>query len=120
MSDVGANAIRAYELEIKTGPSEDEEGSEAVVRASVRLLGEPGEAVGEEQGKPIGHIYFYGPEVTLESDFHSRASRPILHLHTEMLSSVLHLLEGEKPVFVELEGSRGRLTTDEESIVKSP
>jgi hypothetical protein len=119
MGDVGAKAVRAYQVEIKSGPSEDEEGSEAPVRAEVRLLGEPTEALGEEQGKPIGHIYFYGPEVTLESDFHSRASRPILHLHTDMLSSALNLLESEKRVFVELEGSRGRLTTDEASIVRS-
>jgi hypothetical protein len=117
--DVGAKAVRAYAVEIKTGPTEDEEGSQATVRAMVRLLGEPGEALGEERGEPIGHIYFYGPEVTLESDFVSRASRPILHLHTDMLSGVLNLLESEKPVFVELREPRGRLTTDEESIVKS-
>ncbi len=94
--------VGTYEVEINTGPSEDEENSEATVRAEISLLGEPDEAhpLGEEQGKPIGHIYFYGPEVTLEPDFHSRTGRPILHLHTDMLSSVLDLLDSDKPVFV--------------------
>jgi hypothetical protein len=113
---VKAKAVRAYEVEIKTGPSQDEEGGtlesiRATVRAEVRLLGEPGEALGEERGEPLRRIYFYGPEVALERDHVDRANRPILHLHTDMLSSVLHLLESEQPVFVELREPRGRLTT---------
>ena len=116
MWDVETKAVRTYEVEVKTGPSEDEEGSGATVRAEVRLLGKPSEALGEEQGEPIGRIRFYGSEVALESDYVDRASRPILHLHTDMLSSVLHLLDSEKAVFVELREPRGRL----KRLMKSP
>ncbi len=53
----------------------------------------------------------------LQSDFVDRGSNPVLHLHIGMLSSVLDLLESEKPLFIELtEQNRGRLTTTEDTI----
>jgi hypothetical protein len=103
LPDVEAEAVRAYEVEIKTGPSRDEEG----INAEVWLLGEPSEVEGEEQGELLGRIYFFRPEITLKDDGVDRLSRPILHLHTDMLSSVLNLLDSENPVFVE----EGRLFT---------
>jgi len=104
-----ATPVSTYELEIHTGASEAEGDTEGDRRAELTLL--------SEQGEHLGRIYFYGSEVALNWDFVDRASRPILHLHTDMLSSVLNLLESEKPAFVELRESRGRLTTDEESVV---
>ena len=100
-----ADAVGTYELEILTGPGDDEQGS----RAELSLRG--------EQGEPLGSITFYDPEVTLGHDFVSRASRPMLHLHTDMLPSVLALLNSDKPVFVELTDSAGRLTTAGDSTV---
>ncbi len=97
-----ATAVGAYELAILTGPVEDEEGR----RAELTLLG--------EQGERLANITFYGPEVTLGSEFVSRASLPLLQLHTDMLSSVLALLEGKKPVFFEFT-DRGRLATAQDS-----
>jgi hypothetical protein len=56
--------------------------------------------------------------VPLERDFVDRGSNPVLHLHTDMLSSVLDLLHSEKPLFVEFtELQRGRLTTTEDSVL---
>jgi len=92
-------AVVGYELEILTGPRTDEEGQ----RAELTLLG--------EEGTPSGFITFYDPEVTLGPNFVNRASRPMLQLHTDMLSSVLALLHSEKPLFVSEEG----LTTTEDS-----
>ncbi len=37
-------------------------------------------------------------------------------VHMGMLSSVLDLLNSEKPLFIELEQNRGRLTTTEETM----
>jgi hypothetical protein len=100
-----ATAVGAYEVEIVTGPSV-EEGE----RAKLNLFGEQG-------GDRIGRIYFYGEQVPLQSDFVDRGSNPVLHLHIGMLSSVLDLLESEKPLFIELtEQNRGRLTTTEDTI----
>jgi hypothetical protein len=100
-----ATAVGAYEVEIVTGPS-TEEGE----RARLNLFGEQG-------GDLIGPIYFYEPQVPLESDFVDRGSNPVLHLHIGTLSSVMALLEGEKPLFIELtEQNRGRLTTTEDII----
>jgi hypothetical protein len=96
--------VGAYEVEIITGPSV-EEGE----RARLNLFSEQG-------GDRIGRIYFYGPQVPLESDFVDRGSNPVLHLHIGMLSSVLDLLNSEKPLFIELEQNRGRLTTTEDTI----
>jgi hypothetical protein len=98
-------AVGAYEVEIVTGPSE-EEGE----RARINLFTEQG-------GDRIGRIYFYEPQVPLESDFVDRGSNPVLHLHIGTLSSVLALLEGEKPLFIELTAqNKGRLTTTEDII----
>lgn len=97
-----ATAVGTYELEILTGPSADEEGR----RAELTLR--------SEQGDPLGSVTFYDPEVTLGPDFVSRASRPLLHLHTDMLSSVLALLNGDKSVFIEYTDRGGRLTTTED------
>jgi hypothetical protein len=99
-----ATEVGAYEVEIITGPSV-EEGE----RARLNLFSEQG-------GDRIGRIYFYGPQVPLESDFVDRGSNPVLHLHIGMLSSVLDLLNSEKPLFIELEQNRGRLTTTEDTI----
>jgi hypothetical protein len=96
--------VGAYEVEIITGPSV-EEGE----RARLNLFSEQG-------GDRIGRIYFYGPQVPLESDFVDRGSNPVLHLHIGMLSSMLDLLNSEKPLFIELEQNRGRLTTTEDTI----
>jgi hypothetical protein len=96
--------VGAYEVEIITGPSV-EEGE----RARLNLFSEQG-------GDRIGRIYFYGPQVPLESDFVDRGSNPVLHLHIGMLSSVLDLLNSEKSLFIELEQNRGRLTTTEDTI----
>ena len=101
-----ATAVGAYEVEIITGTGEDVGGE----RARINLFSEQG-------GSRLGRIYFYGPEVTLASDFVDRGSNPVLHLHTDMLSSVLDLLHGEKPLFVELADQRGRLSTTEDSIL---
>jgi hypothetical protein len=100
-----ATEVGAYEVEIITGPSVVEEGE----RARLNLFSEQG-------GDRIGRIYFYGPQVPLESDFVDRGSNPVLHLHIGMLSSVLDLLNSEKPLFIELEQNRGRLTTTEDTI----
>jgi hypothetical protein len=97
-----AEAVGAYELEVLTGPTEDEEGR----RAELTLLG--------EQGNRLANITFYGPEVTLGPEFVSRANLPLLRLHTDALSSVLTLLDGEKPVYFEFT-DRGRLTTAQDS-----
>jgi hypothetical protein len=99
-----ATEVGAYEVEIITGPSV-EEGE----RARLNLFSEQG-------GDRIGRIYFYGPQVPLESDFVDRGSNPVLHLHIGMLSSVLDLLNSEKPLFIELEQNRGRLMTTEDTI----
>jgi hypothetical protein len=99
-----ATEVGAYEVEIITGPSV-EEGE----RARLNLFSEQG-------GDRIGRIYFYRPQVPLESDFVDRGSNPVLHLHIGMLSSVLDLLNSEKPLFIELEQNRGRLTTTEDTI----
>jgi hypothetical protein len=96
-----AEVVEAYELEILTGPTEDEEGR----RAELTLLG--------EQGGRLANITFYGPEATLGPEFVSRANLPLLQLHTDMLSSVLALLDGEKPLFFEFT-DRGRLTTTQD------
>jgi hypothetical protein len=101
-----ATAVGAYELEILTGPSEDAESE----RAKLNLFDEQG-------GSRVGRIYFYGPQVTLERDFVDRGSNPVLHLHMDMLSSMLDLLHSEKPLFVELTDQRGRLTTTEGSVL---
>jgi hypothetical protein len=95
-----ATRVRSYELEIVTGHSEDEGAS----RAELTLR--------SEQGEVLGNIEFYEPEATLRSDFVNRGGNPIMHLHTDMLSSVLALLHSEKPVFVEYtDQAGGRLTT---------
>ena len=99
-----ATAVGAYELEITTGSS-IEEGE----RARLNLFSEQG-------GDRLGRIYFYDPQVTLESDFVDRGSNPVLHLHMGVLSSVLALLNSEKPLFIELEQNRGRLMTTEGTI----
>ena len=99
-----ATAVGAYEVEIVTGP-----GIEEGERARLNLFGEQGR-------ERLGRIYFYGPEVTLQNDFVDRGSNPVLHLHMGALSSVLALLNSEKPLFIELEQDRGRLTTTEETI----
>jgi hypothetical protein len=99
-----ATEVGAYEVEIISGPSV-EEGE----RARLNLFSEQG-------GDRIGRIYFYGPQVPLESDFVDRGSNPVLHLHIGMLSSVLDLLNSEKSLFIELEQNRGRLTTTEDTI----
>lgn len=56
----------------------------------------------EQGGDFLGRIYFYGPQVTFESDFVHRGNYPGLHLHMGTLSSVLDLLSSEKPLFIEL------------------
>ena len=99
-----ATAVGAYEVEITTGPS-IEEGE----RARLNLFSEQG-------GERLGRIYFYDPQVTLQSDFVDRGSNPVLHLHMGALSSVLGLLNSEKPQLIELEQNRGRLMTTEEII----
>ena len=99
-----ATPVGAYEVEIVTGPS-TEEGE----RARLNLFSEQG-------GDRLGRIYFYDPQVILDSDFVDRGSNPVLHLHMGALSSVLALLNSEKPLFIELEQNRGRLTTTEETI----
>jgi hypothetical protein len=99
-----ATAVGAYELEIITGP-----GKEESERARLNLFSELG------RRDRLGRIYFYGPQVTLKNDFVDRGDNPVLHLHTEMLSSVLDLLHSEMPLFVEItEQHRGRLTTTTE------
>jgi hypothetical protein len=75
-----AFAVGAYEVEIITGTGVDEDG----VRAKLNLFS-------EQEGMRLGRIYFYGPDETLEGDFVDRRSNPVLHLHTDMLSSVLDL-----------------------------
>jgi hypothetical protein len=97
-----AEAVGTYELEILIGSTEDEESR----RAELTLLG--------ERGERLAHITFYGPEVPLGPDFVNRANLPLLQLHTDALSGVLALLEGERPVFFEFT-ERGRLTTAQES-----
>jgi hypothetical protein len=100
--------VGAYELEILTGPVVVEEGGfieEEGRRASLTLI--------DEQGDPLGSISFYGPEVALPPDLVSRANRPMLHLPTDMLSSVLALLDSKKRVFVD----EGRVTTRDDSTV---
>jgi hypothetical protein len=100
-----ATEVGAYEVEIITGPSV-EEGE----RARLNLFSEQG-------GDRLGRIYFYGPQVPLESDFVDRGSNPVLHLHIGMLSSVLALLNSEKRLFIGFtEQNRGRLTTTEDTI----
>jgi hypothetical protein len=100
-----ATAVGGYEVEIITGPPVEEDQ-----RAKINLLG-------EQEGDHIGRIYFYEPQVPLGSDFVDRGSNPVLHLHIGTLSSVLALLDGEKPLFIELtEQQRGRLTTTEDII----
>lgn len=99
-----ATAVGTYELEILTGPGSDEDEGR---RAELTLR--------SEQGDPLGSITFYDPETTLGPDFVSRASRPLLHLHTDMLSSVLVLLNSDKPVFVEYTDRGGRVATTEDS-----
>jgi hypothetical protein len=101
-----ATAVGAYEVEIITGTGGDEDG----VRAKLNLFS-------EQEGGRLGRIYFYGPDETLEGDFVDRGSNPVLHLHTDMLSSVLDLLNSEKPLFVEFTEQRGRLTTTEDSVL---
>ncbi len=101
-----ATAVGAYDLEILTGPTPDEDGRRAELTLS------------SEQGDPLGSITFYGPEITLGPDFVSRANRPLLHLHTDMLPSVLVLLHSEKRVFVEFTAGSGRLRTQEDSTVQ--
>jgi len=100
-----ATAVGAYEVEIITGPPIEE--GERVARLNL---------FSEQGGDFLGRIYFYGPQVTLESDFVDRGNNPVLHLHMGMLSSVLDLLNSEKPLFIELEQNRGRLTTTKETI----
>jgi hypothetical protein len=97
-----ATAVEEYELEILTGPSEDVEARLDLFSGQGRL--------------PVARISFYGPQVTLKRDFVDRGSNPVLHLHTGMLSSVLDLLQSEKPLFVELTEHQGRLTTTEGSV----
>ena len=99
-----ATAVGAYEVEINTGA-----GIGEGERARLNLFSEQG-------GDRIGRIYFYGVQVPLQSDFVDRGSNPVLHLHIGMLSSVLDLLNSEKPLFIELEQNRGRLTTTEDTI----
>jgi hypothetical protein len=99
-------AVGAYEVEIVTGPAMDAGGE----RARLNLFSEQG-------GERLGRIYFYGPQVILESDFVDRGSNPVLHLHVGMLSSVLDLLNSEKPLFVDFTEQRGRLTTTEDTIM---
>jgi hypothetical protein len=101
-----ATPVGAYEVEIITGTAVDVEG----VRAKLNLFSEQG-------GGRLGRFYFYGPDETLEGDFVDRGSNPVLHLHTDMLSSVLALLNSEKPLFVEFSGQRGGLTTTEDSVM---
>lgn len=98
-----AEAVGAYELEILTGSRGEEEGR----RAELFLR--------SEQGDRLASIAFYDPEATLGQEFVSRANMPMLQLHTDMLPSVLALLHGDKPVFVELTDRGGRLTTTEDS-----
>jgi hypothetical protein len=95
-----AGAVGAYELEILTGSRGEEEGR----RAELFLRG--------EQGDRLASITFYDPGVALGQEFVSRANMPMLQLHSEMLPSVLALLNGDKPVFVELTDRGGRLTTE--------
>jgi hypothetical protein len=79
-------------------------------RAKLNLFAEQG-------GDRVGRIYFYGAEVALASDFVDRGSNPVLHLHIGMLSSVLDLLQSEKPLFIDLtEQNMGRLTTTEGTV----
>ena len=101
-----ATRVGAYELEIFTGATESEAGREE--RAELFLRG--------EQGEPLASISFYGPEVgvSLGPEGVSRGSLPLLRLPTDMLSSVLALLGGDKPVFFEFT-DRGRLTTEQDS-----
>jgi hypothetical protein len=65
-----ATAVGAYEVEIFTGPRIEE--GERVARLNL---------FSEQGGDFLGRIYFYGPQVTLESDFVDRGSNPVLHLH---------------------------------------
>lgn len=102
-----STAVGGYDLQILTGPIVAKEGGSAEEegrRASLTL--------NNEQGDPLGSIGFYGPEVTLPHDLVSRAGRPMLHLHTDMLSSVLALLHSGKRVFVD---DAGLITTREDS-----
>jgi hypothetical protein len=93
-----------YDLVITSGRLVDaESGSVEDQGKRARLT------LNDEQGNPSAHISFYGPEVPLPVDFLSRASRPILHLYTDMLPSVLALLHSGKPVFVD----EGVITTTE-------
>lgn len=84
--------------------------------ARTKRVDEPSSLL-SEQGDHVGSITFYEPDVTLGHDFVSRASRPLLHLHTDMLSSVLALLNSDKSVFVEYTDRGGRLTTTDDSTV---
>jgi hypothetical protein len=93
-----STAVAGYELEILTGPREEEDGK----RAELTLL--------DEQGAPVAHLTVCDPEVPLGPNFVSRASRHMMQLHTDMLSSVLALLHSGKPLFV----SEGVLTTRED------
>ena len=95
-----AKAIDGYELEIITGATENEED----MRAELTLL--------DDQGSVLGYISFYEPKVALGPDFVSRAGRPMMQLHTDMLSSVLAVLHGEKRVFV---GESGLATREDSS-----
>jgi hypothetical protein len=101
-----ATAVGAYEVEITTGSSIEE--GETVARLNL---------FSEQGGERLGRIYFYGPQVILESDFVDRGSNPVLHLHVGMLSSVLDVLNSEKPLFVDFTEQRGRLTTTEDTIM---
>lgn len=103
--------VGAYELEILTGPTV-EEGTSTEENGRRATL-----ALESEQGDPLGSITFYGPEVTLPPDFVSRANRPLLHLHTDTLPSVLALLQSEKRVFVEFTDGGGRITSIGDSTV---
>ncbi len=106
-----ATPVESYELDILTGDSSIFEGY-GISRARINLLG--------TEGRRLASITFHPPNVELSSDAIRRTDEPELSLHTDMLASVMALLESGKPVFLTSgEGSTriqwGVLTTREVS-----
>jgi len=106
-----ATPVESYELEILTGNSRFFEGH-GNDRARIILLG--------KKGRRLASITFHPPNVELPFDTIRNTDEPELSLHTDMLTSVLALLESGKPVFLTSgEGSTrspwGVLTTREDS-----
>jgi hypothetical protein len=86
---MSAEPIESYELSINTGNSGAFEAY-GVARADIILLG--------RKGRRLATITFHQASAKLPYDKWRDTDEPELHLPTDMLTSVLALLEREKPV----------------------